>query len=221
MPLCFCCLSLNFIAAQTERANQKSVVALLSIVSHLRDYKMNYLHVFIILTVFAATFAMSPDCPSYSQVTTCSPKCKEDSECASLGGKCCPNLCNAKSCVTKGNTNKSGDSKCEFIAITCLNDCFKTWIVFAFQIAQMVLLALIVVTWSAIHLKNVTWIRPQSVRSASELRFLIQEKTYTIPYFWVLYLYSCTVHLINLLQIKSLFDSHSTGRMNRSIRKLL
>ena len=68
---------------------------------------------FLFFGFVAVTFALSPDCPSYSQVTTCTPKCKEDSECVSQGGKCCPNLCNAKSCVTKGNTNKSGDNKCK------------------------------------------------------------------------------------------------------------
>lgn len=30
-------------------------------------------------------------------MTSCSPKCKDDSEC--FGKKCCPNVCNAKSCV--------------------------------------------------------------------------------------------------------------------------
>lgn len=74
---------------------------------------MKSLSIFFVLAFLSAVIALSPDCPSYSQVTTCSPKCKEDAECVSLGGKCCPNLCNAKSCVTKGNTNKSGDNKCE------------------------------------------------------------------------------------------------------------
>lgn len=84
---------------------------------------MKFLQVFIIFAVFAAAIALNPDCPSYSQVTTCSPKCKEDAECASLGGKCCPNLCNAKSCVTKGNTNKSGDNKCKKLEI-CFYETF-------------------------------------------------------------------------------------------------
>ena len=74
---------------------------------------MKFLQFLIAFAIIALAVAISPDCPSYSQVTTCSPKCKEDSECVSLGGKCCPNLCNARSCVTKGNTNKSGDNKCE------------------------------------------------------------------------------------------------------------
>lgn len=30
-------------------------------------------------------------------MTSCSPKCKDDTEC--IGQKCCPNICNAKSCV--------------------------------------------------------------------------------------------------------------------------
>lgn len=67
----------------------------------------------ILFALIAITLALSPDCPSYSQVTTCTPKCKDDAECASAGGKCCPNLCNAKSCVNKGNFNKNTQDKCK------------------------------------------------------------------------------------------------------------
>ena len=74
---------------------------------------MKYLRLFFVFVFVTVTFALSPDCPSYSQVTTCTPTCKEDSECVSQGGKCCPNLCNAKSCVNKSNTNKSGNNKCK------------------------------------------------------------------------------------------------------------
>lgn len=73
---------------------------------------MKFLQIILAFALFALAVALSPDCPLSSQVTTCTPKCKEDSDCVSLGGKCCPNLCNNRSCVTKGNTNKSGDNKC-------------------------------------------------------------------------------------------------------------
>ncbi len=51
------------------------------------------------------------DCPLSSQHTSCAPKCIQDSECSSIGGKCCPNLCNQKSCVRPqvgSNTGGSG-----------------------------------------------------------------------------------------------------------------
>lgn len=122
---------------------------------------MKFLHVFVILAVVACAAALSPDCPSYSQVTTCTPKCKEDSECAALGGKCCPNLCNHKSCVTKGNTNKSGDSKCEI--------CF--WfkdlrLNVLLQTAQIVDPEATAVTWSATISRNATWTRQLSDQNA-------------------------------------------------------
>ncbi|CAH1968814.1 unnamed protein product [Acanthoscelides obtectus] len=38
---------------------------------------------------------------------SCSPKCKEDSECQ--GRKCCPNICNMKSCVPANHKSNSND----------------------------------------------------------------------------------------------------------------
>lgn len=70
----------------------------------------------MVLTIVALAAALN-DCPSYSQVTTCTPKCKEDSECVAQGGKCCPNLCNTRSCVNKGNNNKNTDSKCKLFEL--------------------------------------------------------------------------------------------------------
>lgn len=37
-------------------------------------------------------------------MTTCTPKCLHDTECSTLGGKCCPNICNTKSCVINRGT---------------------------------------------------------------------------------------------------------------------
>ncbi|KAG5667745.1 hypothetical protein PVAND_015715 [Polypedilum vanderplanki] len=64
--------------------------------------------ILIFATFIALTLALAPECPSYSQVSTCTPKCKEDIECASTGGKCCPNICNTKSCVSRQNNSKYG-----------------------------------------------------------------------------------------------------------------
>ncbi|KAG4066473.1 hypothetical protein HA402_007109 [Bradysia odoriphaga] len=65
----------------------------------------------ICLAFIAVVHAINGDCPLSSQHTSCSPKCVQDSECSSIGGKCCPNLCNYKSCVRPkvgSNTGGSG-----------------------------------------------------------------------------------------------------------------
>nr|CAI5842144.1 unnamed protein product [Callosobruchus analis] len=38
---------------------------------------------------------------------SCSPKCKEDSECQ--GRKCCPNICNMRSCVPANHKSNGND----------------------------------------------------------------------------------------------------------------
>lgn len=58
---------------------------------------------------------MNGDCPLSSQHTSCAPKCLQDTECSSMGGKCCPNLCNFKSCVIPkqgGSTSGTGYKGC-------------------------------------------------------------------------------------------------------------
>ncbi|KAL1505424.1 hypothetical protein ABEB36_004996 [Hypothenemus hampei] len=62
--------------------------------------------VFFLITTIVD--AVDPVCPLASKMTSCSPKCKDDSEC--FGKKCCPNICNAKSCVPDHlrNTNNNG-----------------------------------------------------------------------------------------------------------------
>ncbi|KAJ8945676.1 hypothetical protein NQ318_012394 [Aromia moschata] len=47
------------------------------------------------------------NCPLSSKMTSCSPKCKGDSEC--FGRKCCPNICNTKSCVPANMKLDSSD----------------------------------------------------------------------------------------------------------------
>lgn len=56
------------------------------------------------------------DCPPSSQHTRCENKCLQNHECASMGGKCCPNLCNFSSCVIPkaGNSGVSGYKGCEY-----------------------------------------------------------------------------------------------------------
>ncbi|XP_055320288.1 uncharacterized protein LOC129577383 [Sitodiplosis mosellana] len=54
------------------------------------------LAVVFIATIEAINFG---ECPLSSQMASCTPKCIQDSECSTMGGICCPNLCNTKSCV--------------------------------------------------------------------------------------------------------------------------
>lgn len=50
------------------------------------------------------------ECPLSSQMASCTPKCLQDSECSTMGGICCPNLCNTKSCARPkaGSQGSSG-----------------------------------------------------------------------------------------------------------------
>lgn len=42
-------------------------------------------------------------------MTSCSPKCKDDTQCH--GTKCCPNICNTKSCAPAGLTSRDNNNK--------------------------------------------------------------------------------------------------------------
>ncbi|KAB0800819.1 hypothetical protein PPYR_06558 [Photinus pyralis] len=54
----------------------------------------------------------SESCPVSNQMTICTPICKDDTQC--FGQKCCPNICNTKSCTSanqRGSQSKySGSS---------------------------------------------------------------------------------------------------------------
>ena len=64
--------------------------------------------VLLALTYTVHCVSQSQSCPLSSQMTICSPKCKDDTEC--FGQKCCPNICNTKSC-TQANQRGSSSSK--------------------------------------------------------------------------------------------------------------
>ncbi|XP_063709472.1 waprin-like protein [Culicoides brevitarsis] len=55
--------------------------------------------------------AQKNECPLSSQATTCSPKCVSDNDCLSSGKRCCPNICNTKSCVFPKSGNTGGGDK--------------------------------------------------------------------------------------------------------------
>nr|XP_034826004.1 waprin-Phi2-like isoform X2 [Maniola hyperantus] len=73
----------------------------------------------IVLSVFAVFFIISyteaaGSCPLPSKVYGCSPKCQQAYDC-SHGKQCCPNSCNAKSCVDVaaygGGNNANGKDR--------------------------------------------------------------------------------------------------------------
>ncbi|XP_067628219.1 waprin-Thr1 isoform X1 [Eurosta solidaginis] len=67
----------------------------------------------LLLTLVVISNAQT-GCPSSTKVYSCTPKCKHDSDCSSIGGKCCPNLCNERSCIQRNQVDmdsKSGGSK--------------------------------------------------------------------------------------------------------------
>ncbi|XP_036333869.1 uncharacterized protein LOC118744731 isoform X1 [Rhagoletis pomonella] len=70
-----------------------------------------------VLMLFLALVVVSNaqiGCPSSTKVLTCTPKCKQDTDCSAIGGKCCPNLCNERSCIQRnqldlGSSSSGGD----------------------------------------------------------------------------------------------------------------
>ncbi|XP_055905137.1 zonadhesin [Eupeodes corollae] len=61
-----------------------------------------------VIAVCVAVASAAGECPSYTKVQNCTPKCLQDSECSSIGGKCCPNLCNGRSCAQPNVLSNSG-----------------------------------------------------------------------------------------------------------------
>ncbi|XP_055856951.1 uncharacterized protein LOC129919878 [Episyrphus balteatus] len=70
----------------------------------------------ICLAVIAlfVTIASAQECPSFSKVQNCTPKCLQDTECSSIGGKCCPNVCNGRSCAQQNTLSKSDSGSSAF-----------------------------------------------------------------------------------------------------------
>ncbi|XP_011558202.3 WAP, Kazal, immunoglobulin, Kunitz and NTR domain-containing protein isoform X1 [Plutella xylostella] len=73
-------------------------------------YTMIILAAMAVAFIFTETDAAG-SCPLPSKTFSCSPKCKEQYDC-SHGRLCCPNSCNAKSCVEPaGNSGAGGKDK--------------------------------------------------------------------------------------------------------------
>uniref|UniRef100_A0A1B0BFS7 WAP domain-containing protein n=1 Tax=Glossina palpalis gambiensis TaxID=67801 RepID=A0A1B0BFS7_9MUSC len=64
--------------------------------------------ILLLINLTVAAIILGSECPSYNKVQNCTPKCLHDSECSSIGGKCCPNLCNGRSCVQPNLLSNSG-----------------------------------------------------------------------------------------------------------------
>ncbi|XP_037916577.1 uncharacterized protein LOC119654986 isoform X2 [Hermetia illucens] len=81
--------------------------------------------VYILAVLIVVVALVEAQCPLSSKVTTCSPKCVENNDCSTLGGKCCPNICNAKSCVLPnqfgGNNDKYDRGKTGATGTYCGN----------------------------------------------------------------------------------------------------
>ncbi|XP_054738573.1 uncharacterized protein LOC129244770 isoform X2 [Anastrepha obliqua] len=107
--------------------------------------------VLMLLLLALVVMSNAQSCPSASKVLTCTPKCKQDTDCSGSGGKCCPNLCNERSCIQRnqldygsssssrdkysgssssgaycGNTKCSPYEKCEMDRSTKREKCVRT-----------------------------------------------------------------------------------------------
>ncbi|XP_039954002.1 uncharacterized protein LOC126757442 isoform X2 [Bactrocera neohumeralis] len=72
--------------------------------------------VLLLLLLALVVMSNAQSCPSSTKVLSCTPKCKQDTDCSAIGGKCCPNLCNERSCIQRnqldqGNGNSKGGDK--------------------------------------------------------------------------------------------------------------
>lgn len=68
---------------------------------------INLTGILMLLTLMVVVQAN--ECPPPSKIYNCTPRCFKDSDCASIAGKCCPNLCNQSSCVARHMLTNSSD----------------------------------------------------------------------------------------------------------------
>lgn len=59
----------------------------------------------IMAVTFVFANGLKYECPASSKMVSCSPKCKDDTEC--FGQICCPNICNTKSCTQANQLSSS------------------------------------------------------------------------------------------------------------------
>ncbi|XP_022906187.2 waprin-like protein [Onthophagus taurus] len=93
--------------------------------------KVQLLLVFSIVFLVTYVYGQGKSCPLASKVTSCSPKCKDDTEC--FGKRCCNNICNTKSCVAenirggdddyKGSKNTATGSYCGNVKCSAFEKC--------------------------------------------------------------------------------------------------
>ncbi|CAH0717765.1 unnamed protein product, partial [Brenthis ino] len=68
------------------------------------------LSLFAVIFIIGSTEAGTGSCPIPSKIYGCSPKCVQNYECSN-GKMCCPNSCNAKSCVDLAAFGGSNNGK--------------------------------------------------------------------------------------------------------------
>ncbi|XP_055905138.1 uncharacterized protein LOC129940724 [Eupeodes corollae] len=75
----------------------------------------------LVIVALSVAFTNAAECPSFTKVQNCTPRCFHDTECSRVGGKCCPNICNTNSCaqpnVLKNNIG-SGSNKDKYSGAT-------------------------------------------------------------------------------------------------------
>ncbi|XP_034477371.1 uncharacterized protein LOC117783911 [Drosophila innubila] len=76
--------------------------------------KSSFLLMLLLIGACVALTLAAGECPSSTKVTNCTPKCLHDSECSAIGGKCCPNICNGRSCAASNVLGNSGADKSPF-----------------------------------------------------------------------------------------------------------
>lgn len=109
-------------------------------------------------------YAVFGDCPPSGQHTSCLQKCMADSDCTSMGGKCCPNLCNYRSCAIPkqgGSTDKY--KGCKYTPQSLTLHYFNTQI---FLSKQQLEVAVTVVMWNVERSKSVEQIWLQNDQNA-------------------------------------------------------
>lgn len=83
---------------------------MVQIISAQSNGKKSLLKNIYFIFILNVILSIVPECPPSSKVYTCSPRCYKDGDCATMGGKCCPDTCNQKSCVPRHMLNKYGDA---------------------------------------------------------------------------------------------------------------
>lgn len=108
-------------------------------------------------------------------MTTCTPKCLQDTDCSQMGGICCPNQCNTKSCArpktgSQGSSSGSykGSASKRFYIISIFAQIIIIFNQIAFQPQQP--LVYTAAMWNAVLMKNVPWTNQLNDKNVFDLK---------------------------------------------------